>query len=160
MQLASAAKYPLLLKMVLRLYQAAGVLPPGQQPQASITFGSYLPTDQARLLALVVKGVTVRVLSLETGVRMLVDAGFPIEDAAEEVARIWELRKAELGAGESVHEMESAMASSRSSVGIAARGADEGGAVMVGLRPARGRLGEESAHDVAERCKRQWQARS
>lgn len=88
MRLARAAKYPLLLKMVLRLYQAGGVLPPGDQPRASVSFGSYLPTDQAGVLELVVKGVTGGVLSLETGVRMLVDAGFPIEDAAEEVSRI------------------------------------------------------------------------
>ncbi len=105
MRLARAAKYPLLLKMVLRLYQAAGVLPSGQQPQASIAFGSYLPTDQASVLDLVVKGVTAGVLSLETGVRMLVDAGFPIEDAAEEVARIWEQRETELGTGGIVNEM-------------------------------------------------------
>lgn len=88
MRLARAAKYPLLLKMVLRLYQAGGVLPPGQQPQASIALGSYLPTDRAGILDLVTKGVAAGVLSLETGVRMLVDAGFPIDDAALEVARI------------------------------------------------------------------------
>lgn len=104
MRLARTAKYPLMLKMVLRLYQAAGVLPPGRQPQAAITFGSYLPTDQASVLDLVVKGVTSGVLALETGVRMLVDAGFPVEDAAEEVARIRQQRNdVESGTGGSLN---------------------------------------------------------
>src|SRR5882757_3500494 len=57
MRLARAAKYPLLLKMVLRLYQAGGVVPPGQQQPASLAFGSYLPTDRAGILDLVTKGV-------------------------------------------------------------------------------------------------------
>ncbi len=34
------------------------------------------------------KGFQARVLSLETSVRMLADAGYPIEDAAREVKRI------------------------------------------------------------------------
>lgn len=35
-----------------------------------------------------VKGYTNGVLSLETAVRMLMDAGYPVEDASEEVGRI------------------------------------------------------------------------
>src|SRR5882757_8633060 len=81
MRLARAAKYPLLLKMVLRLYQAGGVLPAGENPKAEVSFGSYLPSDQAGALDLVTQGVQAGVLSVETGVRMLADAGFPIQDA-------------------------------------------------------------------------------
>ncbi|KPI15692.1 hypothetical protein OK074_2137 [Actinobacteria bacterium OK074] len=88
MRLAREAKYPLLLKMVQRLYQLGGVLPPGDNPRATISFGAYLPTDLSAALDLVARGVQARVLSLETGVRLLVDAGFPIEDAALEVERI------------------------------------------------------------------------
>ncbi|WP_328769397.1 hypothetical protein [Streptomyces sp. NBC_00286] len=88
MRLAREAKYPLLLKMVQRLYQLGGVLPPGDNPQATIAFGAYLPTDLAAALELVARGVQAGVLSLETGVRLLVDAGFPIEDASLEVERI------------------------------------------------------------------------
>ncbi|MGI5401908.1 hypothetical protein ACQEVG_21185 [Streptomyces sp. CA-135486] len=88
MRLARAAKYPLLLKMVLRLYQLGGVLPAGEQPRATIDFGSYLPTDQSSVLDLVTRGVAAGVLSLETGVRMLVSAGFPIDDAAMEMERL------------------------------------------------------------------------
>ncbi|MER5223821.1 hypothetical protein [Streptomyces flaveus] len=88
MRLAREAKYPLLLKMVQRLYQLGGVLPPGDNPQATIAFGAYLPTDLSAALELVARGVQAGVLSLETGVRLLVDAGFPIEDASLEVERI------------------------------------------------------------------------
>jgi hypothetical protein len=88
MRLAREAKYPLLLKMTQRLYQLGSVLPPGENPRATIAFGAYLPTDLSAALDLVVRGVQAGVLSLETGVRLLVDAGFPIEDAALEVERI------------------------------------------------------------------------
>ncbi|OKJ99180.1 hypothetical protein [Streptomyces sp. CB02400] len=88
MRLAREVKYPLLLKMVQRLYQVGGVLPPGENPRAAITFGPYLSTDLTAALDLVVRGVQADVLSLETGVRILIDAGFPIEDATLEVERI------------------------------------------------------------------------
>ncbi|MER6076970.1 hypothetical protein [Streptomyces sp. NPDC001833] len=88
MRLAREVKYPLLLKMVQRLYQLGGVLPPGENPRAAIAFGAYLPTDLSAALDLVARGVQAGVLSLETGVRLLVDAGFPIEDAGLEVERI------------------------------------------------------------------------
>ncbi|MET9965283.1 hypothetical protein ABZZ80_04995 [Streptomyces sp. NPDC006356] len=94
MRLARAAKYPLLLKMVQRLFQAGGVLPAGENPRAEVAFGSYLPSDQAGTLDLVTRGVQAGVLSLETGVRMLMDAGFPIEDAAQELERIQEEKNA------------------------------------------------------------------
>ncbi|MDI3417938.1 hypothetical protein [Streptomyces luteolus] len=88
MRLARAGKYALLLKMVMRLYQAGGVLPAGENPRAEVAFGSYLPTDQAGTLDLVVRGVQAGVLSLETGVRMMSEGGFPIPETALELARI------------------------------------------------------------------------
>ncbi|MBC9717853.1 hypothetical protein H9Y04_35510 [Streptomyces sp. TRM66268-LWL] len=88
MRLARAAKYPLLLKMVMRLYQAGGVLPASSNPRADVAFGSYLPSDQAGTLDLVTRGVQAGVLSLETGLRMLAEGGFPIEDAAQELQLI------------------------------------------------------------------------
>lgn len=88
MRLARMAKYPLLLKMVLRISQLGGIVPTGELPKAQVVFGSYLPSDQSSILDLVVTGVREGVLSLETGIRMLIGAGFPIEDAAEEIERI------------------------------------------------------------------------
>lgn len=90
MRLARDHKYTLLLKMVQRLYLA------GQHPDwagltvqpARLTFGPYTPTDKASVLEQVTLGVEKGVMSLETAVRMLDEAGFPIDDAAEEIARI------------------------------------------------------------------------
>ncbi|MFH8813140.1 hypothetical protein ACH4GZ_39075 [Streptomyces hygroscopicus] len=90
MRLARDHKDALLLKMVQRLYMA------GQHPDwaglpvlpAKLVRGPYTPTDKAAVLEQVALGVEKGVLSLETAVRMLVEAGFPIDDAAEEVKRI------------------------------------------------------------------------
>ncbi|WP_162890195.1 hypothetical protein [Streptomyces olivoreticuli] len=90
MRLARAHKYALLLKMVQRLHQAgqAEGWPAGPPLPARLVFGPHTPTDRAAILDEVIKGVSAGVLSLETGIRMLQDAGYPIEDAREEVERI------------------------------------------------------------------------
>jgi hypothetical protein len=90
MRLARDHKYRLLLKFVQRLHMA------GQHPDwagiqvqpAKLVFGPYKPTDKAGVLEQVTNGVTAGVLSKETGIKMLIEAGFPIEDAAEELTRI------------------------------------------------------------------------
>ncbi|WP_042174535.1 hypothetical protein [Streptomyces sp. NBRC 110035] len=90
MRLARDHKYALLLKFVQRLHLA------GQHPDwagvqvlpAKLTFGPYTPTDRAAILEQVALGVEKGVLSKETGIVMLIEAGFPIEDAAEELKRI------------------------------------------------------------------------
>lgn len=90
MRLARDHKYALLLKMVQRLYLA------GQHPDwigltpapARLVFGSYKPTDKAAVLEQIATGVEKGVLSLETAVRMLDEAGFPIDDVAAEIERI------------------------------------------------------------------------
>jgi hypothetical protein len=89
MRLARDHKYALLLRFVQRLYLA------GQHPDwagvtvqpAKITWGPYTPTDKASVLEQVTNGVG-RVFSLETAVQMLIEAGFPIDDAGEEIKRI------------------------------------------------------------------------
>jgi hypothetical protein len=55
---------------------------------AKLVRGPYTPTDRAAILEQVTKGVAAGVLSLETGIRMLVDAGFPIEDIEQEIKQI------------------------------------------------------------------------
>lgn len=90
MRLARDHKYGLLLKFAQRLFLA------GQHPDwtgitplpAKLAFGSYKPTDKASVLDLVGNGVDKGVISLETAVKMLIDSGFPIDDAAKEIERI------------------------------------------------------------------------
>ena len=89
MHLARDDKYALLFKMVQRLYLAA------QHPDwtgpvvaAQLTWGTYKPTDKAATLEMVRGAVKDGVMSLETGIRLLVEAGYPIDDMGEEIERI------------------------------------------------------------------------
>ncbi|MFJ4184126.1 hypothetical protein [Kitasatospora sp. NPDC089509] len=90
MRLARAHKYALLLRMVQRLYQAgrAEGWPEGETLPVRLAWGPHTPTDRAGVLNEVVKGYTAGVLSLETSVRMLAAAGYPIDDAIQEIDRI------------------------------------------------------------------------
>ncbi|MER6330136.1 hypothetical protein ABT298_12580 [Streptomyces sp. NPDC001034] len=90
MRLVRNHKYALLLRMVQRLHQAgqAEGWPAGESLPARLMWGPHTPTDRAAVLDEVVKGVGASVLSVETGVRMLIDAGYPIDDAKEEIERI------------------------------------------------------------------------
>lgn len=90
MRLARAHKYALLFKMVQRMHQAghAPGWPTGPHFAARLVFGPHTPADRAAVLDDVVKGVTAGVLSLETGIRMLQEAGYPIPGVKEEAQRI------------------------------------------------------------------------
>ncbi|MEK2479603.1 hypothetical protein [Streptomyces noursei] len=92
MRLAREHKYQLLLKMVQRLYQAgrAEGWPAGESLTARLVWAPHTPTDRAAVLDEVVQAYGAGVLSLETAVAMLMDAGYPIKDAAEEAVRIRE----------------------------------------------------------------------
>ncbi|MDF9812994.1 hypothetical protein [Streptomyces sp. SPB162] len=90
MRLARTHKYAVLLRMVQRLHQAgqAEAWPAGESFPARLMWGPHTPTDRAAVLDEVVKGVGASVLSVETGIRMLIDAGYPIDDAQGEIERI------------------------------------------------------------------------
>ncbi|NEW77341.1 hypothetical protein [Streptomyces rhizosphaericus] len=90
MRLAREHKYRLMFKMVQRLYQAgrAEGWTAGDSLPARLSWAPHTPTDRAAVLEEVVQAYGAGVISLETAVAMLVDAGYPIKDAAEEVERI------------------------------------------------------------------------
>ncbi|MFE5483014.1 hypothetical protein [Streptomyces sp. NPDC056527] len=90
MRLARNHKYAVLLRMVQRLHQAgqAEGWPAGESLPARLMWGPRTPADRAAVLDEVVKGVGAGVLSVETGVKMLVDAGYPIDNAQAEIERI------------------------------------------------------------------------
>lgn len=88
MWLARAHKYTMLLRISYRLHQAGQVWPAGETPVAHVMFGPHMPTDRAAVLDEVVKEYEAGVFSLETAVRMFMDAGYPIDDATEEIERI------------------------------------------------------------------------
>jgi hypothetical protein len=97
MRLARDHKYRLLLKFVQRLF-LAGQFPDWAgatvQP-ALVSFGPYRPLDKKGILDQVVAAVEAGVMSLETGLKMLKTAGFPIEDIQEEIERIQSRRFAD-----------------------------------------------------------------
>ncbi|MFB7738211.1 hypothetical protein ACFC08_28260 [Streptomyces sp. NPDC056112] len=97
MRLAREHKYTLLLKLVQRLYMA------GQHPDwvgltplpARLAFGPYKPTDKAAVLNQVTTAYDGGVMSLETAVQLLQEAGYPIEDAQKEIEQIQSRRFAD-----------------------------------------------------------------
>lgn len=83
MRMVRKYKYALLFKFISRL------LPDVEDiHEIHLVFGSFLPADRKETVDLVVQLLSTRAISLETAVKMLVEAGFDIEDAGTEVERI------------------------------------------------------------------------
>lgn len=90
MRISRSEKYPILLKFVLRLALLGQAIPAGDIPAAALEFGSFLPSDKATTVQVVtqLRAVSPPLISLETALQMLIEAGFPIDDAAAELQRI------------------------------------------------------------------------
>ena len=91
MRLIRKDKYRLLLRFVSRFFWYNELLSGAEE--AFLEFGSFLPSDKnevANIVSTLMGGDNGghQSISLETAVRMLVEAGFPIEDATTEVERI------------------------------------------------------------------------
>lgn len=91
MRLVREEKYPLLLKFNWRMARSAGWegVPERWFP-ARVEFGTYLPQDMSAAVEIVAKLLQSDppAISIETAVRILINAGLPIDDAIEEVQRI------------------------------------------------------------------------
>ncbi|MDX2849330.1 hypothetical protein PV342_12845 [Streptomyces sp. PA03-3a] len=88
MRLARNHKYQLLLRMVQRLHQAGQAWPAGESLPARLAWGAHTPADRTTVLNDVTAGYEKGVFSLDTAVRMLQEAGYPIEDVTKEIERI------------------------------------------------------------------------
>src|SRR5690625_1011826 len=88
LRMARESKHRLMLKFAYRLAQAAGAVEPGPSPAARITYGSFLPSNRSETVELVAQARQAQVMSTQTAVLMLVAAGFPVDDATDEVDRI------------------------------------------------------------------------
>ncbi|MFF3566074.1 hypothetical protein ACFYXS_39225 [Streptomyces sp. NPDC002574] len=88
MRLARNHEYQLMLRMVQRLHEAGQVWPAGESLPARLAWGAHTPTDRTTVLADVTAGYAAGVFSLDTAVRLLQEAGYPIDDVAGEVERI------------------------------------------------------------------------
>lgn len=88
MRLIRTAKYAKLLKFAQRLFLQNGDI--SDVYDSTIKFGSFLPADRSEALTLVTGLLTAKAISLETAIRILMEAGFPIDNAAEEIQDITE----------------------------------------------------------------------
>ncbi|MEU3620455.1 hypothetical protein ABZ725_50615 [Streptomyces sp. NPDC006872] len=88
MRLARDHKYQLLLRLVQRLHQAGQEWPAGESLPARLVWGAHTPTDRTTVLNDVTAGYDAGVFSLETAVRMLKEAGYPVDDVTEEIERL------------------------------------------------------------------------
>ena len=95
MRLVRSEKYPLIPRFAMRMAQQfrptesdPPVLPPGPTPRAEIRLGPFMPADKQAAVDRVVALLKARAISTLTGVQMLIEAGFSIDDAEDEVARI------------------------------------------------------------------------
>ena len=91
MRLVRDEKYPLILKFAQRLAMAGGELD-GEVLHAELRFGSFMPHDRAEAVQLVRSllgnGQEPAAISRMTALRLLVDAGFDLGDAMDELERI------------------------------------------------------------------------
>lgn len=81
-------KHSLILKFASRMLQLCGAIEPGELATARIIPGSYLPSDLADVTTRVTALVQAHVMSRQTAIGQLVDAGMSIDDAQAEVERI------------------------------------------------------------------------
>ena len=88
MRLVRNVKYTLLLKFVTRMFMLSGMVQ--EEFDCKLVLGSFLPADKQEASTLVTQLVRGEkpLISLQTAVEMLIRAGFPIEDAANEIRRI------------------------------------------------------------------------
>lgn len=91
MRLSRDEKYNLLFTFIRRVAMLGGVLAPSTElPPATIAWGGFMPADVAVVVEQVTSLLEAHAISIETAVKMLMDAGLPIDDALEEIKRIQE----------------------------------------------------------------------
>jgi hypothetical protein len=95
LRMVRAEKIPLIPKFAMRMAQqfqptegASPVLPDGATPMVEIRFGGFLPADKTAGIERVTKALKGRAISTLTAVQELIEDGWAIDDAEEEVARI------------------------------------------------------------------------
>lgn len=80
MRLVRDDKYRLFFRMVQRLSMVGGALESGPDMEISLRFGAYLPTDLQALVDMIAKLVEAHLMSRQTGIRNLAEAGVEYGD--------------------------------------------------------------------------------
>lgn len=86
MRMVRKPKYALLLKMVGRFLQQNGDV--AEIFPAELHFGSFLPADKQEVMTMITQLYDKKLISLETCIVMMIEAGFPIDEVQEEVKKI------------------------------------------------------------------------
>jgi len=81
-------KYRLLFKMVMRFMWKEDAQGISEIFATDLQMGSYLPADKTEVSGIVTAVLNAHGMSRETGIRMLLEAGYPIDDINEEIERI------------------------------------------------------------------------
>lgn len=91
LRLVRSSKYPLVFKFVQRMFMLdPGYNGDGRTFVADLVLGPFVPQDIAAAVKAAVEAYSGGVISLDTAVAMMVQAGLPIEDAMAEVEKIEE----------------------------------------------------------------------
>jgi hypothetical protein len=90
MRLVREDKYRILLRFVTRLFWLNGELDedPPDEAEAELQFGHFLVVDSQAIVQEATTLLSAHAISRPTALKMLLDAGIPIEDAAKEIAAI------------------------------------------------------------------------
>ena len=89
MRLIRAEKYPLIFKFAARFEMANGTLAATTEwPEITFIPGQFIPTDLGGIITAVTTAFAAKVISLETAITMLIDAGMPIESVEDEIKAI------------------------------------------------------------------------
>ena len=87
MRMVRRDKNDLILKFVVRFMILGGRTDLAYYP-VHLEYGSYLPSDRQEISSIIAQGMQNHSMSIETAVALMVQAGYPIDDAKAEVTRI------------------------------------------------------------------------
>lgn len=89
MRIVRTRKYNILFKFATRLMRVAGGYElPTEEFRTDLVMGSFLPADLSSTATIVIQLLETEAISLETAIQMLLQAGVPVTDLAEEIANI------------------------------------------------------------------------
>jgi hypothetical protein len=89
MRLVRDEKWPLVFKFAGRFAMLNNQIPATTDwPELTFIPGQFIPSDLESLVTTVIAAVNGKVISLETGIEMLMEAGVPIQSIDDEIAKI------------------------------------------------------------------------
>lgn len=88
LRITRQTKYSVLLKLWQRMAMITGQVEGGATVPLEVAFGPITPTDAAAVIEQVTALLDAKAVSRVTGLRMLIGAGLPIDDAEKELAAI------------------------------------------------------------------------